>query len=181
LFAAAESVGIPNPGGTDLLLVVMAAARPSQALLCALMAVVGSLVGTAVFLEVMRRGGEALLARRMTGRRTSKLTAWFRRYGLATVFITGLLPVPGLPFKFFVACAGALGEKRTRFFLVLAAARVPRYFGLAYLGAVLGDQSWPWVKSHTWHMAAFAVVLAAALYFLLHWTDKTRGIAEGGL
>jgi uncharacterized membrane protein YdjX (TVP38/TMEM64 family) len=86
-----------------------------------------------------------------------------------------------LPFKFFVACAGALGEKRARFFLVLAAARIPRYFGLAYLGAVLGDQSWPWVKSHTWHMAAFAVVLAAALYLLLHWTDRTRGIAEGGL
>jgi len=166
-FAAAESVGIPNPGGTDLLLVAMTAARPSQALLCALMAVIGSLVGTAVFFEMMRRGGEALLARRAAGGRGQKLSGWFKRYGIGTVFITGLIPIPGLPFKFFAACAGALGESRARFLLVLLAARIPRYFALACLGASLGDKSWPWVKSHTWQMAAFAAVLAAVLYLLM--------------
>ena len=166
-FAAAESAGIPNPGGTDLLILAMAATRPSQALLYALMAVIGSLIGTAVFFEMMRRGGEALLARRASGRRGQKLTGWFKRYGIGTVFITGLLPVPGLPFKFFAACSGALGESRARFLLVLLAARIPRYFALALLGASLGDKSWPWIRSHTWQMAAAAAILAAGLYLLL--------------
>jgi membrane protein YqaA with SNARE-associated domain len=181
-FAAAESAGIPNPGGTDLLLLAMTAARPSQALLCAAMAVIGSLAGTAVFFEIMRRGGEALLARRAAGRRGQKLSGWFKRYGVGTVFITGLLPIPGLPFKFFAACAGALGESRARFLLVLVAARIPRYFALAYLGASLGEKSWPWVKSHTWQMAAVAAILAAGLYLLLRSVDtraQRRGAPAG--
>ncbi|HLH43987.1 MAG TPA: VTT domain-containing protein [Bryobacteraceae bacterium] len=181
-FAAAESAGIPNPGGTDLLLVAMTAARPSQSWLCALMAVMGSLAGTAVFFEMMRRGGEALLSRRASGRRGQKLSGWFKQYGIGTVFITGLLPVPGLPFKVFAACAGALGESRTRFLLVLLAARIPRYFALAFLGASLGDKSWPWIKSHTWQMAAAAAFLAAGLYLLLRCLEARaqRCIAPGG-
>jgi membrane protein DedA with SNARE-associated domain len=166
LFALVESLGVPNPGGTDLVLVLMTAARPGQAPLCALLAIIGSLAGTAVFFEVMRRGGEALLARR-TGPRRAKLSEWFHRYGLATVFVTALVPIPGLPFKFFVACAGALGVSRLRFLLTLAAARIPRYIALAYLGAILGDMGWPWLKSHTWHLVAGAVALVAVLFLLL--------------
>jgi membrane protein YqaA with SNARE-associated domain len=172
LFAAAESIGIPNPGGTDLLIIVVTAARPTQAALCAFLAVIGSLAGSLVFFEVMRRGGEALLAKRTASGRGARLRQWFHRYGMVTVFISGLVPLPGLPFKFFVACAGALGETRTRFLMVLAAARIPRYFALAYLGAELGDESWPWVKSHTWHMAAGAIVLATALYILIRMSDR---------
>jgi LPXTG-motif cell wall-anchored protein len=165
LFALVESLGLPNPGGTDLVLVLMTAARPGQAPLCALLAIVGSLVGTAVFFEIMRRGGETLLARR-TGPR-AKLSEWFHRYGLATVFVTALVPIPGLPFKFFVACAGALGVSRLRFLLTLVAARIPRYFALAYLGAVLGDMGWPWLKSHTWYLVVGAAVLAAVLFIII--------------
>lgn len=174
IFAAAESIGIPNPGGTDLLLIVVTAARPTQAALCAFLAVIGSLAGSLVFFEVMRRGGEALLAKRTATGRGAKLRLWFHRYGMVTVFISALVPLPGLPFKFFVACAGALGETRMRFLMVLAAARIPRYFALAYLGAELGEESWPWVKSHTWHMAAGAIALATALYILIRMSDRLK-------
>jgi uncharacterized membrane protein YdjX (TVP38/TMEM64 family) len=166
LFALTESLGIPNPGGTDLLLILMAATRPGQAPLCAILAILGSLGGTAVFFELMRRGGEALLARR-AGPRRARLAKWFHHYGLATVFVTALVPIPGLPFKFFVGCAGALGVSRLRFLLTLAAARIPRYVALAYLGAVLGDMGWPWLKSHTWHLVVGAVVLVAVLFLFL--------------
>jgi len=176
LFAAAESAGIPNPGGTDLLLVVLSAARPSQAALCAFMSVIGSIAGSMSVFEVMRRGGEALLAKRTASGRGAKLRQWFHRYGMVTVFISALVPLPGLPFKFFAACAGALGESRLRFLLVLLVARIPRYFALAYLGAGLGEESWPWVKSHTWHMAAGAAILAVGLYFLIRWSDRQRTV-----
>lgn len=173
LFALTESLGVPNPGGTDLLLVLLTAARPREAPLSAILAIVGSLAGTAVFFEVMRRGGEALLARR-AGPRRAKLAEWFHHYGLATVFVTAAVPIPGLPFKFFVGCAGALGVSRLRFLLTLAAARIPRYFALAYLGAVLGDQGWPWLKSHTWHLVVGAVVLVAVLFLVLRSLKKVK-------
>lgn len=181
LFAAAESAGIPNPGGTDLLLVVLSAARPSQAALCALMAIIGSIAGSMIFFEVMQRGGEALLAKRTASGRGAKLRQWFHRYGMVTVFISALVPLPGLPFKFFAACAGALGESRLRFLLVLLVARIPRYFALAYLGAELGEESWPWVKSHTWHMAVGAAILAVGLYFLIRWSDRQRTVPTPSL
>jgi uncharacterized membrane protein YdjX (TVP38/TMEM64 family) len=129
-----------------------------------------------VFFEVMLRGGEAFLAKRTAGGRGASLRRWFHRYGLVTVFISGLLPIPGLPFKFFVACSGAMCERRLRILAVMTVARVPRYFALAYLGAALGDQSWPWVKSHTWGMVAGAAILATVLFLLIRWLERRNQV-----
>ena len=63
MLAMVESAGIPNPGGTDVLLLFMAAARPEDAALSGALAVVGSLVGRMFFFEVLRRGGEKFLTR----------------------------------------------------------------------------------------------------------------------
>jgi membrane protein DedA with SNARE-associated domain len=174
VFATAliESLGIPNPGGTDVLLLAVTIVRPESAVWCALLAVAGSLIGTAVFFEVMRRGGERFLAQRTSSGRGARFRKWFLRYGLVTVFIPGLLPIPFLPFKFFAACAGAMGVSRTRFLLVLLAARLPRYLGLAYLGAQLGENSFTWAKSHLWQLVAFAVILFMLLYALIRFADK---------
>jgi membrane protein DedA with SNARE-associated domain len=172
--ATIESAGIPNPGGTDALLLVLTIARPSDEWLCAAMAVLGSLIGTFIFFELTRKGGERYLARYMSSGRGSRFRAWFQRYGLVTVFIPALLPIPFLPFKAFVACAGATSCKRPRFFLVLLAGRIPRYFALAYLGAHLGKDSWPWVQAHFWPMALFALILSIFLYGLIRWSDRKQ-------
>ena len=180
LFALAliESAGIPNPGGTDAVLLVLTIARPEIALLCAVLATAGSLIGSAIFFEITSKGGEALLAKYTSGGRGGKFKAWYRRYGLVTVFISALLPIPVMPFKVFAACAGAMGVKRARYLLVLAAARLPRYAGLAFLGAQLGENSTVWLRSHLWHMGGFAVVLFIALYALVRRAD--RGVAAVG-
>ncbi|MGA3204318.1 MAG: hypothetical protein ABSF12_17640, partial [Bryobacteraceae bacterium] len=107
IVSTVESLGIPNPGGTDWLLVAMAIARPGDAALCAAMAVLGSLIGTAAFFDVMQRGGEKVLARYTSSERGARFRHWFQRYGLVTVFIPALVPLPFLPFKAFAACAGA--------------------------------------------------------------------------
>jgi membrane protein DedA with SNARE-associated domain len=174
VFAAAliESLGIPNPGGTDVLLLTVTIYHPSSAIWCALLATLGSLIGTAVFFEVARRGGERFLARRTASGRGARFRKWFLRYGLVTVFIPALLPIPFLPFKFFAACAGAMGVSRVRFMLVLLAARLPRYLGLAYLGAQLGENSFTWAKSHTWQLLAFALILSVLLYALIRFSER---------
>src|SRR5579863_2291359 len=99
LLATVESAGIPNPGGTDALLLVLAIARPQQAMLCAVLAAAGSLIGSVIFYEITRRGGEKFLAKYAAGGGTQRFREWFARYGLITVFIPALLPIPILPFK----------------------------------------------------------------------------------
>jgi membrane protein DedA with SNARE-associated domain len=164
--AILDSAGIPNPGGTDLVLLALAIANPTNAFLAAALATAGSLIGSTIFYELMRRGGEKFLARRTATGQGAKFRGWFQRYGLLTVFVAALVPVP-LPLKIFMACAAAMGVGRARFLLVMAAARIPRYGGLAYLGMQLGEGSGAWIREHLWQMGVIAAALFAALYILL--------------
>ena len=179
VLAFIESIGIPNPGGTDALLLLVAIARPDAAILCAVLATAGSLLGSAVFYEIVRLGGDKFLLRYTLSGRGQRFRAWVQRYGLVTVFISALLPIPILPLKVFCAGACAMGVSRTRFMLVLAAGRIPRYAALAYLGAQLGENTNDWIRGHYWHMGAIAVALFGALYAILRWTDRPRNTAEG--
>src|SRR5579883_2329476 len=164
LFAVIDGAGVPNPGGTDLLLIAATVAQPSSMLVAAGLAVLGALAGSAIFYEIFSRGGERVLSRYTSSGRGLRLRAWFIRYGLITVFIPALLPIPVLPFKLFAASAGAMRVGRTRFLLVILAGRLPRYFGLAYLGSTLGEKSWPWVQAHLWLFGLAAIALFAGLY-----------------
>lgn len=174
LFAVIENMGPPMPGGTDVLLLVLAASPHADARLCAIMATVGALIGSAIFFEITRKGGEKFLARYMSSRRGLRFCEFAHRYGLATVFISSLIPLPILPFKLFAACAGAMGVSRMRFILVVAAGRIPRYAALAYLGKQLGAHSTTWLKSHTWYMLAIAAILTLALYGFIRRADANR-------
>ena len=167
-----ESLGIPNPGGTDFLLLFVAAVRPKDAMVSALYAVVGSMVGSAIFYEITRRGGDVLLYKYTSLGRGQKFRAWFQRYGLITVFIPALLPIPILPYKVFALCAGAMAVSRVRFMAVLGLARVIRYFALAYLGALLGEGAGPWLRAHLWYLLALAVILTASLMWMVQRANR---------
>jgi membrane protein DedA with SNARE-associated domain len=172
VLAFVDSAGVPNPSGTDVLLLLVVIARPELAFLCAALGILGSLLGTLVFYQIIRTGGERFLDRYTAIGRGARFRAWFHRYGMVTVFIAALLPIPFLPLKALAACACAMGVSRSRFMLVTAAARIPRYAGLAYLGAQLGANSAAWIKGHTWHMTALAVALFVGLYALLRWSER---------
>jgi membrane protein YqaA with SNARE-associated domain len=177
VLAFVESLGIPNPSGTDALLLLVAIKRPDAALRCAVLATAGSMLGSVVFYELMRKGGDKFLLRYTLSGRGKRFRAWAQRYGMVTVFISGLIPIPILPLKVFAACTCAMGVTRTRFMLVLLAARIPRYAGLAYLGVKLGENTNVWIKGHYWHMGALAVGLFVALYGLLRWNDRAQSPA----
>ena len=172
VFAVIDSAGVPNPGGTDLLLLAVTIANPASAFLCAALAVIGSMVGSAIFYEILSRGGEKFLLRMTSTGRGARFRIWFLRYGLVAVFIPALLPVPFLPYKALAGCASALSVGRVRFLLVILAARVLRYVGLAYLGATLGNNSFGWIKDHGWQMGVAAVVLFVLLYALVRFADR---------
>ena len=162
-----DSAGIPLIGGVDALVIAIAAVSPARAYVSAAMAVAGSVVGCLLLFYIARKGGQRYLDRRTRGAKAQRLRPWFQRYGLATVFVTALVPVPPLPTKVFVISAGAMGVRLVPFVLVVVAARLPRYFGLAYLGARLGADSWPWLRAHTWQVGVVAAVLCLLLILLM--------------
>lgn len=174
LFAIVDGAGVPTPGGLDALLIFLSAQRPHLAYLMATLTLVGSLIGCFILFYIARRGGEAYLAKYTASGRGARFKTWFQRYGLLTVFIPALVPIP-MPLKAFIICAGAMGISPWAYLRVLLAARIPRYFALAYLGSQLGTQSWPWLKAHALHMLAFAVVLFVFLYLLVKYVDYKRG------
>ncbi len=166
LLSILDSAGLPVIGGVDFLLVAIAARHPNQAYFAALCAIGGSLLGSSVLFGIARKGGELLLARYITSRRGRRMHSWFERYGLVTVFIPALSPLP-LPMKIPVFCAGAL-EVRWSFFLgVVLAARTLRYFALAFLGLRYGQMTFTLLRTHLWIIVLLAVVLAGAALLVL--------------
>ncbi len=175
LFALAllDSAGIPLPAAVDALLVAAAAVNPAMAYVSAAVTVAGSAAGCMVLFYISRKGGQAYLDRSTHKLRTQRFRQWFQRYGLITVFIPALVPLP-LPTKVFVISAGALGVRPVPFLLVVLAARVPRYFGLTWLGSQLGEHSMAWLKSHALHLAGFALALGVFLVLVVRVADRLR-------
>lgn len=163
LLSVLDSAGMPLPGGVDILLVTIATLDPEHAYWSAGFAVAGSLIGSRFLFELARKGGEKFLDRHIHSGRGQRLKEWFLRFGLVTVFIPALLVIP-LPLKIPVLCAGAFGTRGIAFMLVLAAARVPRYFGLAYLGRQLGKNSMAYLKDHS---IDFLLIAAGLFIFLV--------------
>ena len=174
IIAVLDSAGVPNPGGLDYVLLFLAWKNPAAAYFSAGLAVAGSLFGTLVLYRIARKGGEAFLDKHTTSGAGARFRRWFRRYGLVTVFIPALVPMIPLPMKVFVICAGAFGIHPLSFFAVMALGRIPRYFGLAYLGRSLGADAGAWLKLHARDFGLGAVVLFAMLFLLVRVTEWFR-------
>lgn len=172
--AALDSMGIPIPAAVDALLILLAAENPENAVLCAMLALTGSVIGSLILFWISRRGGEAYLARHSMTPRGIKLRMWFQHYGLLTVFISAVSPIP-LPMKLFVISAGALGVRPLPFVLTVFSARLARYSALAYLGAHLGhDGAGAYLKAHAWHMGGILLALFALFFGAIKIADARR-------
>jgi uncharacterized membrane protein YdjX (TVP38/TMEM64 family) len=71
-----------------------------------------------------------------------------------------------------VIAAGALEVNLVRFTLVLTAARVPRYFFLAWLGSRLGKDTLPYLQHHALEFLLFAAALFVALYLFISYVHR---------
>lgn len=169
-----DSAGVPLYPGPDLLIIVLAAKNPSSAYACALLASGGSLVGALVLFYIARRGGQLYLDRKTASGRGAQLRRWFHHYGLLTVFVPTLVPLAPLPLKIFVLCAGALNVNPFSFAAIILLGRLPRYFGLAYLGAHFGEGAWPYLKSHAFQLMGIAVGLFIFLFLGIKMMDRWR-------
>ena len=126
-----DGAGLPIPGGVDALVIFLATQIPQDTIWLAVVAVIGSVIGNFLLFLIARRGGQAFIEKRSASKRSKRFRRWFDRYGLSTVFVAALVPLPVMPLKIFVLSSGALGSKPIRFVLVFLAARIQRYVGLA--------------------------------------------------
>jgi membrane protein DedA with SNARE-associated domain len=172
LLSILDSAGVPVAGLFDVLLIVEAVERPAVAWWCAGLAVIGSTVGNAILFHLAQRGGQQFLAKSAPEGRAMRFRAWFQRYGLLTVFIPALIPIP-MPMKLFVITAGVFGTPIWEFLGVVVLARVIRYFGEVWLGVTLGHESTGYLKAHVWQFTGYAVLLFAVLYGLMVWRHRT--------
>lgn len=177
LLAILDSLGVPLPGAMDFVVVSMAWNAPRLAWLTALLAVLGSMGGNLSLFYLCRYGGRRFVKTPEPGD-PQKFRRWFHRYGLVTVFIPALLPIPPLPLKVFVVSAGVLHTPWRRFFLVVLAARIMRYGGEAYLGAKLGENGAAFLLHNAWTFVGITLALALALLFLIKWNDRRRPVAQ---
>ncbi len=164
--AVLDSTGVPVVGGVDALLIAIAVNKPWQAYLAAACAILGSLAGSLILFSIARKGGEVLLSKQIASRQGKRLHSWFERYGLITVFVPALSPLP-MPMKIPVFCAGALEVRPTYFITVVLTARIIRYFALAYLALHYGGQTFQFLKAHAIGVAGLAVLLAILAIIIL--------------
>ncbi len=169
--AVLDSAGIPIVAGVDLLLVSFAAQRPSEAWFAATCAIAGSIVGSAFLFAIARKGGEVFLAKHISRGTGKRLHAWFEEYGLVTVFIPALSPLP-LPLKVPIFCAGALEVRWESFLFVVLAARAIRYFALAALGREYGTRTFAFLKAHALVVALIALALGICAIVTLHFIER---------
>jgi membrane protein YqaA with SNARE-associated domain len=171
VLAVLDSAGVPIVGGVDALLIAICSAMPKEAYLAATLAVAGSMLGSSFLFFLARKGGDVFLHKQISTGPGKRLHFFFQRYGLVTVFLPALSPIP-LPLKIPVFCAGALQVRFEYFLLVLMLARGIRYFGLAYLATHYGEATFTFVRSHGWQLAIGIVVVAAVVMTALRLLQK---------
>jgi membrane protein YqaA with SNARE-associated domain len=109
----------------------------SRFLLYALMASVGSALGSIVIYVIGYKGGEELLRKRIPAERFEKIHAAFDKHAFWSLMLPAMLPPP-MPFKIFVLAAAVSEMGFGRFLLAIFSGRMVRFLLLGLLTIKFG-------------------------------------------
>ena len=168
LIGALDSSLLSLPEVNDYLVIVRCYTHPRTALFFPLFAAIGSVLGCLLLYTILQRGGLALLHRRFQVDRIQKVERAYARFGILALAVPALLPPP-LPFKIFVATAGALQFPRRRFLLTILIARSVRYYTEGLLAVFYGERVLRFLKDNGLliiSVVAGLCVIALAVYLL---------------
>ena len=133
------------PLGVDFVAILMTARRPEWFWLYAVLATIGSTLGSAGTYWVGKKIGDKGLARFVKERQVQRMKARLDR-GAFVVAALGAIPPP-FPFTAFVLGAGAFEVRSWTFFAWLALARVIRFACETALASYYGSQIIRWMKT----------------------------------
>ncbi len=171
LVAFGDSAFIPMPQGVDALLIAQVIAFPSTAWLAASLAVIGSVAGSLILYSLARRGGRAMLAKRVSQHGMDRLEALTRKYGASAVIPPMMIPLP-LPTKVFVIAAGVFQMGLVPFIVAATIGRGIRYFGEAALALRYGERTTDLLRENAWQAAAAGLVLIVIFFLVDRWSSN---------
>ena len=137
VIGALDSSLLSLPEINDYLVVGRCFKDPTAAFYFPLFAAIGSVIGCNLLYTIVRRGGQAVLRKRFPLESIKRVERAYERFGFLAIGIPAILPPP-LPFKIFVATAGALEYPRWKFLLTVMIARSLRYYVEGILAVFYG-------------------------------------------
>jgi membrane protein YqaA with SNARE-associated domain len=168
LIGALDSSLLSLPEVNDYLVVARCYTHPRAVFFFPMFAAIGSVLGCLLLYTILSRGGRAVLHRRFKVEHIERVERAYARFGILALAVPALLPPP-LPFKIFVATAGALQFPRRKFLLTILLARSLRYYAEGTLAVFYGERVLRFSKDNgivIISVVACLLVVGLAIYLL---------------
>ena len=168
LIAALDSSLLSLPEVNDYLVVARCYTHPRAVFFFPMFAAIGSVLGCLLLYTILSRGGRAVLHRKFHVEHVQRVERWYARFGILALAVPALMPPP-MPFKIFVATAGALQFPRRKFLLTILVARALRYYAEGALAVFYGERVLRFSKDNGLliiSVVAFMLLIALAIYLL---------------
>lgn len=168
LIGALDSSLLSLPEVNDYLVVARCYTHPRAVFFFPMFASIGSVLGCLLLHTILSRGGRAVLHRRFRIEHIERVEGWYARFGILALAVPALLPPP-MPFKIFVATAGALQFPRRKFLLTIFLARSLRYYAEGTLAVFYGERVLRFSKDNglvIFSAVACLLVVGLAVYLL---------------
>ena len=169
LLAIADSSLLSLPEVNDIITVTRIAHNPSEVFYFPLFPAIGSVIGCLALYRIARQGRN-FITKRFHPQLLNQVERLYRRWGLLALAIPAILPPP-LPFKVFVAMAGALGYPLKRFIATIMIARTIRYYFWGIAAYFMREEvltALEWLKAH-FEEVLFGTFLVIALLVIVRW------------
>jgi membrane protein YqaA with SNARE-associated domain len=181
IIGALDSSLLSLPEINDYLVVMRCANSPSEVFFFPLFAAAGSVLGCLLLYTIIRRGGQAVLRKRFRAEHLERVERTYARFGFLALAVPALLPPP-MPFKIFVATAGALEYPRWRFILTVMIARSLRYYIEGTLAVFYGKTVLDFIKRYGFTILAIVIgvcLLGLITYLILQRRRPAAATAAG--
>src|SRR5499426_2964428 len=176
VIGALDSSLLSLPEINDYLVVGRCFKHPSAAFYFPLFAAIGSVIGCNLLYSIVRRGGQAVLRKRFNLENIKRVERAYERFGFLAIGIPAVLPPP-LPFKIFVATAGALEYPRWKFLLTVMIARSLRYYVEGILAVYYGRRVLLFMKDNGLMIVSIVgslVVVGAIIYLIVNRLNRVE-------
>ena len=179
IIGALDSSLLSLPEINDYLVVGRCYKYPSAAIYFPLFAAIGSVIGCNILYSIVRRGGQAVLRKRFPLASIKRVERAYERFGFLAIGIPAILPPP-LPFKIFVATAGALEYPRWKFLLTVMIARSVRYYVEGILAVFYGRRVLLFMKDNGLMILSIAgsVVLIGVIIYLVRRRRSVHALVD---
>ena len=179
LIGALDSSLLSLPEVNDYLVVARCYTHPHTVFFFPLFAAIGSVIGCLLLYTILRRGGQAVLHQRFRVEHIKRVEQAYARFGILVLAIPALWPPP-MPFKIFVATAGALQFPRRRFIVTILIARCVRYYTEGVLAVLYGRRVLRFLEENGGLFISVLVGLCLVVLIIYLLSARGRAAVEKG-